>query len=80
MKRSIPFTAIVLFIGFTACQTEQTNTNVLSEEQKQKIIIEIDSLWNYSGQGIENLDAHQAFSVCTPDARYIRDAYLYDNI
>lgn len=78
MKTIVTTFIVILLLG--SCMN-RTNTE-LSEEQKQKIISEIDLMWQKGGEGIEQLDAEKAFSIFSKNenTKYIRDGYLYPSI
>jgi len=74
----------VLFIAATSCKSgENPNVNVeLTEEQKATIIAEVQKLFDFSVDGITELDAEKAFSVFSKEegVKYVRNGYLYPSI
>ncbi|NQU33827.1 MAG: hypothetical protein HQ521_11370 [Bacteroidetes bacterium] len=54
----------------------------LSEEQKAAIINEIQQLFEFSNDGITELNAEKVFSIFSSkeDAKYVRNGHLYPSI
>ncbi len=64
------------------CSCVNNSKKELSEEQKTAIKSEIQKLFEYSGEGISELNAEKAFSAFSnkEGVKYIRDGHLYPDI
>ncbi len=62
--------------------TESKNTDQLTDQEKEMIKQEVATQWRHSGEGIEQHNAEQAFSVFSKNegTKYIRNGYLYPDI
>ena len=62
--------------------TNLKNPDQLTDQEKEEIINEIKIQWEYSGTGIEQHNAEQAFSVFSKEegTKYVRNGYLYPSI
>ncbi len=84
MKNYLFILFAVLFIAATSCKSGKTpNVNdELTDEQKAAITAEIQKLFDFSSDGITELDAEKAFSVFSKEegVKYVRNGYLYQSI
>jgi hypothetical protein len=75
--------ATILLFTFSCQSGEILNEKAeLTEEKKEAIKNEIQQLFEFSGEGIRELDAEKTFSVFSKKegVKYIRNGYLYPNI
>jgi hypothetical protein len=77
--KSYPFTLILSFILLYGCQQ---NSQEITDQERQDIINELEQLWEFSLDGVEQQNAEQTFSNFSKmeGTKYIRNGYIYPSI
>jgi len=62
--------------------TNSKKADQITDQEKEEIINEIKTQWEYSSTGIEQHNAEQGFSVFSKEkgTKYVRNGYLYPSI